>query len=454
MGCGSCGSGGCGSTPAGCKSNGGCATGGCNKLNTFDWFNGMQQPTRFEHENIYEVRFKNTRKSFYRNVNGLSLITGDMIVVESDRGYDVGQISMGGILARLQMKKRRINPDSDKVRKIYRRAGKDDLEKLKKARAREQETMVRTRVIVRSLKLDMKISDVEFQGDNTKAIFYYIADQRVDFRELIKILANEFRIRIEMKQIGLRHEAGLVGGIGSCGRELCCSTWLTDFKSVSTSAARFQNLSLNPMKISGMCGRLKCCLNYELDSYMDALQDIPKADRIETEAGLAFLQKTDIFKQIMWYSYEKETTWIPLQTSKVQQMVAMNRDGKKPVSLRSIDGTEVPEDKDIDFVDVVGQAVLREEPKRKKRSGRGKRGGGGQGGNRRGSGRTKGPRSKNKQQGQGHGQEKSGGGEGKGRSQGRGRGGRNQKRSGGGSNNPKAQGRKRGGGGNPRSKKQ
>ena len=376
MGCGSCSTGSCGTKPNGCKGNGGCSTGGCNKLNTYDWFQGMQQPTEVEHNNIYEIRFKNTRKAFFMNVNALSLVTGDAVIVESDRGYDLGLISLGGVLARLQMKKRRVNPESDKIRKIYRIANQDELKKLRFARSREQETMVHTRIIVRQLDLDMKISDVEFQADNTKAIFYYIADSRVDFRELIKRLANEFRIRVEMKQIGLRHESGLVGGIGSCGRELCCSTWLTDFKSVSTAAARFQNLSLNPMKISGQCGRLKCCLNFELETYMDALRDIPKVEKIETEKGISFLQKTDIFKRIMWFSYAGETTWIPLEVEKVITMKEMNAEGKKPASLQFLD-KEIAAP--VDFVDVVGQATLREDPRRRKKK---KRKPGGRGGNR------------------------------------------------------------------------
>ena len=335
-------------------------------MNTHDWFAGMQQPTQSESDNIYEVRFKNTRKAFFKNVNALPLITGDFVVVESDRGYDVGQVSLGGILARLQMRKRKVRAD-DRVRKIYRRATREDVEKLQTARSREQETLVRTREVIRELDLDMKLSDVEYQGDNTKAIFYYIADTRVDFRELIKRLANDFRIRVEMKQIGLRHESGLVGGIGSCGRELCCATWLTDFKTVSTAAARYQNLSLNPMKISGQCGRLKCCLNFELDSYMDALKDIPKIERIETETGMAFLQKTDIFKKIMWFSYQGESTWISISTDKVRQLHEMNQAGVKPASLQILDAVLSDLDKPVDFVDVVGQSVLREDPKRKKK---------------------------------------------------------------------------------------
>ena len=273
MGCGSCGTGGCGTkssggtATAGCGSKG-CATGGCNKLNAYDWLGNMVPPHIKETDNIYEIRFKNTRKAFFKNVYNVNVMTGDMVAVESDRGFDVGQISLGGVLARLQMKKKGVKDKPDQIKKIYRRATNEDLDKLKQARSREQHVLERTRLIIKDLRLDMKCSDVEFQGDNTKAIFYYIADNRVDFRNLIKVLATEFHIRVEMKQIGLRHESGLVGAIGSCGRELCCSTWLTEFRNVSTSAARYQNLSLNPMKISGQCGRLKCCLNYELESYI------------------------------------------------------------------------------------------------------------------------------------------------------------------------------------------
>jgi cell fate regulator YaaT (PSP1 superfamily) len=337
----------------------------------------MQQPTQTEYNNVYEVRFKNTRKSFFKNVNGLSLVTGDFVAVESDRGFDVGQISLGGILAQLQMRKKKVRGGAEKAKKIFRRATKDDLEKLQLARSREQETLVRSREIVRMLNLDMKMSEVEYQGDNTKAIFYYIADQRVDFRELIKLLATEFKIRVEMKQIGLRFESALVGGIGSCGRELCCSTWLSDFKTVSTAAARYQNLSLNPMKISGQCGRLKCCLNFELEAYMDALRDIPKVDRIETEAGMSFLQKTDIFKRTMWFSYASESTWIPLTVDKVIEMMRMNAKGLRPASLHSFDKEIAEEDRAVDFVDVVGQATLREDPKRKKKKKKKKPGQGG-----------------------------------------------------------------------------
>ncbi|MEM7367331.1 MAG: regulatory iron-sulfur-containing complex subunit RicT [Bacteroidota bacterium] len=376
MGCGSCGSGGCSSD--GCGRNGGCATGGCNKLNTYDWLGNMLGPDQSEVDNVYEIRFKNTRKGFYRNVNGLRLYIGDAVVVESDRGYDVGVLSLGGVLAELQMRKKRNNKTREDLLRIYRKANEADLELLQKVRDREAETLSRSREIILDLELDMKLSDVEFQGDNAKAIFYYIADHRVDFRELIKILAREFRIRVEMKQIGLRHEAGLVGGIGSCGRELCCSTWLTEFKTVSTSAARYQNLSLNPMKISGLCGRLKCCLNFELDAYLDAIQDFPKVDHILTQKGKAILQKTDIFKGRMWFSYLGETTWYPLPVEKVKEILALNEKGEKPdvlrpgaTPIRDIGGGGSRE-KEFDFVDVVGTELPplpeRGNKKRKKRS--------------------------------------------------------------------------------------
>lgn len=370
MGCGSCGSGGCSS--GGCGRNGGCATGGCNKLNTYDWLGNMLGPDTTEVNNVYEVRFKNTRKSFYRNANGLRLYIGDSVVVESDRGYDVGVLSLGGVLTRLQMKKKNVKAKPEQLPKIYRKANERDLELLETVRGRDTETRMRTREIITDLKLDMKLSDVEFQGDNAKAIFYYIADHRVDFRELIKILAREFRIRVEMKQIGLRHEAGLVGGIGSCGRELCCSTWLTEFKTVSTSAARYQNLSLNPMKISGLCGRLKCCLNFELEVYMDALQDFPKTETLETEKGRAYLQKTDIFKGKMWFSYPSETTWYPLDTEEVKRIVELNKAGEKPEALAALQpaADEVELEAEMDFVDVVGKHKPPAEPRnrRKKRN--------------------------------------------------------------------------------------
>lgn len=353
MACGSCGTGGTG----GCSS-GGCATGGCNKLNTFDWLGNMLPPTATEMNNIYEIRFKNTHKGFYRNVNGLRLAIGDWVVVEGDRGgYDIGQISLGGVLAQLQAAKKGAT-QSENYPKIYRRANEADKDQLNHAREREPQTIQKARAIIGDLRLDMKLSDVEFQGDGTKATFYYIADARVDFRELIKLLAKEFKIRVEMKQIGLRHEAALVGGIGVCGRELCCATWLTEFKVVTTAAARYQNLSLNPAKISGLCGRLKCCLNYELDAYKDALKDFPHVEFLLTERGKVTLQKTDIFRRKMWFAYEGETSWYSLDVTSVKEFIVLN---KKGISIPPLSNEVIDEDGDnknndkMGFIDGVGQ---------------------------------------------------------------------------------------------------
>lgn len=360
MACGSCGSGGC--STGGCGKNGGCATGGCNKLNTFDWLGNMLPPTATEIENVYEVRFKNTHKGFYRNVNGLRLNIGDFVVVEGDRGgFDIGQITLGGVLAQLQMSKKYLQ--KPEVAKLYRKANENDLKMLADVRALEPETTSKTRIIIQNLRLDMKLSDVEYQGDGTKAIFYYIADFRVDFRELIKLLAREFKVRVEMRQIGLRHEAGLLGGIGVCGRELCCATWLTEFKVVTTSAARYQNLSLNPAKISGLCGRLKCCLNFELDTYKDALKDFPNTEKLMTERGWVYLQKTDIFKYKMWFSYEGETTWYPLDVADVKKFAEMNSKGQKCPVLSNEMMEEISQNKGpkIDFVNVVGNKNLQQE---------------------------------------------------------------------------------------------
>jgi cell fate regulator YaaT (PSP1 superfamily) len=329
----------------------------------------MLPPDATEMDNVYEVRFKNTRKGFYRNVNGLRLSIGNWVVLEGDRGgFDVGQISLGGVLASLQFNKRKVSTDS--ILKLYRKANESDLALLQESRDREQHTITRSREIVRDLRLDMKLSDVEYQGDGTKATFYYIADHRVDFRELIKLLAREFKIRVEMKQIGLRHESALVGGIGVCGRELCCSTWLTEFKVVTTSAARYQNLSLNPSKISGLCGRLKCCLNFELDSYKDALKDFPDTEWIDTIRGKAYVQKTDIFKHKMWFAYPSETTWYPLEVEVVKKIVELNKKGEPVPALTKSAPEEGEEDnKRFDFVDVVGHGFekLTEEERRKKK---------------------------------------------------------------------------------------
>jgi cell fate regulator YaaT (PSP1 superfamily) len=318
---------------AGCDNNGACGTGGCNKMNVFDWLSNMDMPGASSFE-IIEVRFKNGRKDFYRNTEKFNLTTGDAIVVEVPNGHHVGYVSMQGELVRLQMQKKKIQNDHE-IKKIYRIAHQKDLEKLEEVKKRELPTLYRTREIIREYKLQMKLSDIEYQADNTKATFFYSADDRVDFRELIKRLATEFRIKVEMRQISLRQEAGRLGGIGVCGRELCCSTWLGDFKNVATSAARYQNLSLNPSKLSGQCGRLKCCLNYELETYMEALQDIPKIENaLLTEQGEARLQKTDIFRKIMWFGYSEENTWYPLDVERVNKILEMNREGKKPATLK------------------------------------------------------------------------------------------------------------------------
>jgi cell fate regulator YaaT (PSP1 superfamily) len=330
MGC-SCGSAKDGKV-SGCQNNGACGTGGCNKMNVFDWLSNMDMPVE-DKFSIAEIRFKNGRKEFHKNSDHLSLTTGDAVIVEVPNGHHLGYVSMQGELVRLQMQKKKVVNDSE-VKKIYRLAHQKDLEKFEEVKKRELPTLYRTREIIRDLKLNMKLSDIEYQADNTKATFFYSADDRVDFRELIKILAGEFKIRVEMRQISLRQEAGRLGGIGVCGRELCCATWLSEFKNVATSAARYQNLSLNPSKLSGQCGRLKCCLNYELETYMDALEDIPKIEGpLLTEKGDATLQKTDIFRKIMWFGFSEENTWYPLNVTRVNEILRLNREGKKPASL-------------------------------------------------------------------------------------------------------------------------
>lgn len=327
---------------SGCKNNGACNTGGCNKMNVFDWLSNMDMPVEDKFA-VVEVRFKNGRKEFFRNTENLNLTTGDAIVVEVPNGHHIGHVSLQGELVRLQMQKKKVNVDDD-IKKIYRIAHQKDLEKFEDVKKREMPTLYRTREVIRDLRLDMKLSDVEFQADNMKATFFYSADDRVDFRELIKILAGEFRIRVEMRQISLRQEAGRLGGIGVCGRELCCATWLSDFKNVSTSAARYQNLSLNPSKLSGQCGRLKCCLNYELETYMEALEDIPKIEGpLLTEKGDAVLQKTDIFRKIMWFGFNEENTWYPLNIQRVNEILRMNKEGRKPANLeKDVEAEKIP----------------------------------------------------------------------------------------------------------------
>lgn len=317
---------------SGCDNNGACGTGGCNKMNVFDWLSNMDMPVQDKFP-VVEVRFKNGRKDFYRNTDKLSLTTGDAIIVESTTGHHLGHVSLQGELVRLQMQKKKVAND-DEIKKIYRVATQKDSEKHEEVKKRDLPTLYRTREIIQQLKLNMKLSDVEYQADNTKATFFYSAEDRVDFRELIKILAGEFKVRVEMRQISLRQEAGRLGGIGVCGRELCCSTWLSDFKNVATSAARYQNLSLNPSKLSGQCGRLKCCLNYELETYMEALKGIPEIEApLLTEQGEARLQKTDIFRRIMWFGYKEENTWYPVNIDRVNEILVLNRAGKKPATL-------------------------------------------------------------------------------------------------------------------------
>ncbi|WP_196935777.1 PSP1 domain-containing protein [Sphingobacterium hungaricum] len=366
MGCGSCASGGgCGTKtpgaiPSGCENNGSCMTSGCNKLDVYDWLSDMDLPSNYKPFDIVEVRFKGSRKEFFVNVDNLYLEMGEMVAVEPNAGgYDIGHVSLTGELVRLQLKKNKV-PQDEVVKKIYRKANESDVAKFQAAKDLEWETMHRARNLALELGLSMKISDVDYQGDKTKATFYYTAEGRVDFRELIKRMAESFRIRIEMRQIGMRQEASRLGGIGSCGRELCCSTWLTDFKTVSTAAARYQNLSLNTLKLAGQCGKLKCCLNYELDSYMDALKDIPNhVERIETAIGVAYLQKTDIFKKTMWFSYPKAENWIPLTVEKVREFSEMNKAGKKPDELIGIVvQEEVHKAVVFDYENVVGQDSL------------------------------------------------------------------------------------------------
>jgi len=344
MACANCSTGGCSTSTDGGTSgcgNGGCATGGCNKMNSFDWLSDMTMTVanRFP---IVEVRFKGGRKDFYRNTNHLDLTTGDAVVLEAQGGYHLGFVSMQGELVRLQLLKKKVAPDSAEIKSIYRIATSKDLEKFTESRNKELPTLFRTRHLLDEFKLNMKMSDVEFQADCSKATFYYSADDRIDFRELIKALATEFKVRVEMRQISLRQEAGRIGGIGSCGRELCCSTWLTDFKNVTTGAARYQNLSLNPAKLSGQCGRLKCCLNYELETYLDALKGIPNIDHpLATEKGDAYLQKTDIFRKMMWFGYKGENAWHPLTIERVNFILALNKNGEKAKALTDKEEVEI-----------------------------------------------------------------------------------------------------------------
>lgn len=343
----------------------------------------MQLPEGQKPFDIVEVRFKGSRKEFYRNSNNLELHVGDMVAVEGNPGHDIGEISMVGELVRFQLRKRGLKEDSHEIKTLYRLAKEGDLEKWKEVKALEFDTMHGSRTIALQLGLKMKLSDVEYQGDGKKATFFYTADDRVDFRELIKRLADRFKVRIEMRQIGMRQEAARLGGIGSCGRELCCSTWLSDFKIVSTSAARYQNLSLNPIKLAGQCGKLKCCLNYELDTYMDAVRDIPESNiKLQTAKGLMVHRKTDIFKRIMWYNLLPERKegeertfvpeqWVPMSVDRVKEIIAMNKAGQRPEDFGAMD---LYEDEDLGYDDVVGQDSLTRMDRLKKKKKKKKKG--------------------------------------------------------------------------------
>lgn len=358
MGCSSCSTGKDGQ-PKGCKNNGTCGTDGCNKLTVFDWLSNMSLPNGERPFDFVEVRFKNSRKEFFRNTENLSLSIGDIVATQAQSGHDIGMVTLTGELVRVQMKRKKESFKEEEAPKIYRKASQKDIDVWQKCRDREEEIKKRAREIAIILKLQMKISDVEFQGDGSKATFYYTADERVDFRQLIKDMAKAFGIRIEMRQIGYRQEAQRLGGIGSCGRELCCSTWLTDFRSVSTSAARYQQLSLNPQKLAGQCGKLKCCLNYELDVYLDALKDFPSQDtKLFTEKGLAFCQKTDIFKEMLWFSYKEDPgNWHVLSKDQVNEILQKNKKKEKVASLEMYAMEIVVEEKVV-FENVVGQDSL------------------------------------------------------------------------------------------------
>ncbi|MGD1946967.1 MAG: stage 0 sporulation family protein [Croceivirga sp.] len=367
MACSSCSNGKDGQ-PRGCKNNGTCGTDGCNKLTVFDWLSNMSLPNGQTLFDCVEVRFKNSRKEFFRNTD-LPLAIGDIVATQAKSGHDVGIVTLTGELVRVQMKRKKVNPEDKGLPKIYRKATQRDIDIWQKCRNREEEIQKRSREIAISLKLEMKLSDVEFQGDGSKATFYYTAEDRVDFRQLIKDMAKAFGIRIEMRQIGYRQEAQRLGGIGSCGRELCCSTWLTDFRSVSTASARYQQLALNPQKLAGQCGKLKCCLNYELDMYLEALKDFPPADcKLQTEKSVAFCQKVDIFKETLWFSYRNDPSkWYALRKQQVLEILELNKKGVKVEGLEDY-VTETNTEERLTFENVVGQDSLTrfDRPKRKK----------------------------------------------------------------------------------------
>ncbi len=408
MGCGNCGSGSSGK-PGGCKSNGGCSTGGCNRMNVSDWLSALPLHDSAKPYPVIEVTFnKGSRKDFYRNNTNQVLEKGEWIALEGTSGFDIGQVSLTGELVKLQLKKYGVK-DEPSMKRVLRPATEEDLTIFHTNKEREAEMLIRSRAMAKYYNLDMKLCEVEIQADGKKATFFYTADSRVDFRELIKGYASEFKVKVEMRQIGARQESGKVGGIGSCGRELCCSTWLTDFKSVNTTAARYQNLSINQTKLSGQCGRLKCCLNYELDTYMDALRVFPdNADSLETVKGRAYLQKKDIFKNLMWYTFSDSSKQYPMTIARVKEILAMNKEGKKAEELQPVE-LELSSNKaglkvDMGFVNDVGQITLKalEKNSRKKSGskGKGQQGGGQQkqGQQAQGSNRPKGDRPQRGQQ--------------------------------------------------------
>ena len=371
MGCGSCGTGKDG-TPGGCQSHGSCSSGGCNRMNVHDWLANLPFSDPESGCRIVEISFNNgSRKDYFKNTTNHFFEKGDMVALEGINGFDIGSVNLTGELVRLQLKKNNIKEDSTDIKKVLRRANETDLNKCRETKAKEKEVMIRSRAIARQLNLEMKVAEVEIQADGRKATFFYIADDRVDFRELIKIYAGEFKVKVEMKQIGARQEAGKVGGIGSCGRELCCSTWLTDFKSVNTNAARYQNLSINQTKLSGQCGRLKCCLNYELDTYLDALQNFPEdCDMIEVAKSRAFLVKKDIFRNLMWYTMPDSNKQYPLTIERVQKIKALNKQGIRPEELETVEVvSKKPIEVEPTYADVVGQISLKslEKTSRKRR---------------------------------------------------------------------------------------
>jgi cell fate regulator YaaT (PSP1 superfamily) len=348
--------------------------GSCGKLDSFNWFRELTDD--FDIPDIVEIRFKNTRKEIYRNVNGLRLKRGDFVAVEASPGHDIGIITLAGEIVEKQLTKTKFDPRIDELKKVYRKAKPADLEKWEEAIGLEHSTMLKARNIVEQLNLGMKIGDVEYQGDRTKAIFYYIADERVDFRELIKILAETFRIRIEMRQIGARQEAGRIGGIGTCGRELCCSSFITNFVSVSTQAARIQEIALNPTKLAGQCGKLKCCLNYEVDSYVDARKDFPDRNvYLKLAGGRAIHQKTDVYRGVMWYLLETDkaaTSFIPVPVERVNEIIALNRKNIFPDTLLDAQYLKEPE-KPEHYRDVVGQESITRFESKNRKKGKGRR---------------------------------------------------------------------------------